>query len=156
MREKPNLGARPRLSRIFLGLAVFACAVAFASVLFAADKIEWKPVPAALLRVDDHPPANWNLYTADKKNDRLLIQLGGRYLLVLANDKRVYELDPTKLEHNQDNIDWRADDLPAAPLATSGWIVRDVGEAYRTHFRLDTEGRIFDIDIPHPVVIIAT
>jgi hypothetical protein len=134
-----------------------ACAVAlvgvFSPFLRAAEKVEWKPVPSALLRVDDHPPANWNLYTADKKNDRLLNQLGARYLLVLANDRRVYELDPAKLEHGQDAISWREEDRPATPLATSGWIVRDVGEAYRTHFRLDTEGRVFDIDIPHPVVI---
>jgi hypothetical protein len=134
-------------------IAAFACAAAFASILPAAEKIEWKPLESALLRVDDHPPANWNLYTADKKNDRLLIQLGGRYLFVDVNRRQVYELDPAKLEHKEDTVLWREDDRPATPLPESEWITHDVGEAYRIHFRLDTEGRVFDIDIPHPVVI---
>jgi len=134
-------------------IAAFACAITFASTLPAAEKVEWKPLESALLRVDDHPPANWNLYTADKKNDRLLVQLGGRYLFVDVNRRQVYELDPAKLEHKEDTVLWREDDRPATPLPESEWITHDVGEAYRIHFRLDTEGRVFDIDIPHPVVI---
>jgi hypothetical protein len=154
VRATPNLVAPS--SRPQFRIALFACAVAlialFARVLPAADKIEWKPVAAALLRVDDRPPATWDLYTADKKNDRLLIQLGGRYLFVDTNRRRVYELDPAKLDHKGDSIMWLESDRPDAPLAESAWITRDVGEAYRIHFRLDTEGRVFDIDIPHPVV----
>jgi hypothetical protein len=140
-----------------LRIRTFACVAAltaiFAFALSAAEKSEWKPVSSALLRVDDHPPKDWNLYSAGKKNDRLIIQLGGRYLLVLVNQRRVYEIEPAKLEHKEDAVLWSEDDRPAAPLISSGWITRDVGEAYRIHFRLDTEGRVFDIDIPHPVVI---
>jgi hypothetical protein len=145
-----------RSSRSHSRIALFVCAAAlialFAHTVPAADKIEWKPVPAALLRVDDRPPATWNLYTADKKNDRLLIQLGGRYLFVDTNRRQVYELDPAKLDHKGDSIIWLESDRPADSLAESAWITHDVGEAYRIHFRLDTEGRVFDIDIPHPVV----
>jgi hypothetical protein len=132
---------------------VVALIGALAFVLPAADKIEWKPVGAALLRVDDRPPATWNLYSADKKNDRLLLQLGGRYLFVDVNHRQVYELDPAKLDHKGDSLMWREDDRPAAALPESEWITHDVGEAYRIHFRLNTEGRVFDIDLPHPVVV---
>jgi hypothetical protein len=141
------------LARIVALIGIFTCLHSSPSLLRAAEKVEWKPVQSALLRVDDHPPKDWNLYTADKKNDRLLVQLGGRYLLVLVNQRQVYELDPAKLEHKDDTILWREDDRPSGPLPESGWITHDVGEAYRIHFRLDTEGRVFDIDIPHPVVI---
>jgi hypothetical protein len=132
---------------------VFSFFLACSPLARAADKVEWKPVPEALLRVDDHPPKDWNLYSAEKKNDRLMVQIGGRYLLVLVNQHRLYELDPAKLEHKQDDIIWREQDRPAAPLASSEWIIHDVGEAYRAHFHLDAEGHTFDIDIPHPVVI---
>jgi len=165
VRETQNPGELPLRSHmrivIFARIAalmgaligLFTCLYSSAPLLHAAEKVEWKPVESALLRIDDHPPANWNLYTADKKNDRLLVQLGARYLLVLVNQRQVYELDPAKLDHKQDTIVWREDDRPAVPLPGSGWITHDVGEAYRIHFRLDAEGRVFDIDIPHPVVI---
>jgi hypothetical protein len=140
-------------ARLVALIGLFACLHSSPAVLRAAEKVEWKPIESALLRIDDHPPANWNLYTADKKNDRLLVQLGARYLLVLVNQRQVYELDPAKLDHKQDTVLWREEDRPADPLPESGWITHDVGEAYRIHFRLDTEGRVFDIDIPHPVVV---
>jgi hypothetical protein len=157
VRAEQNPAALP--SRSHFRRLIFACAAAlafvasFARILPAADEIEWKPVEAALLRVDDRPPATWNLYTAGKKNDRLLIQLGGRYLFVDTNRRRVYELDPAKLDHKGDSIMWRESDRPADSLPESAWITRDVGEAYRIHFRLDAEGHVFDIDIPHPVVV---
>ncbi len=44
--------------------------------------LEWKPAEQALLRVDDHPVSEWNLYQADKKNNRLLLQMNARFLLV--------------------------------------------------------------------------
>jgi len=134
-------------------IGICACSSIIAPALLGTDKVAWKSVPEALLRIDDHPPKDWNLYSAGRSNDRLLVQLGGRYLLVLVNQHHVYELDPAKLEHKQDVILWREGDRPADPMATSEWIIHDVGEAYRVHFHLDTEGRTFDIDIPHPVVI---
>ncbi|MGD0715822.1 MAG: hypothetical protein ABSB24_16790, partial [Gaiellaceae bacterium] len=57
---------------------VFSFFLACSPLARAADKVEWKPVPEALLRVDDHPPKDWNLYSAEKKNDRLMVQIGGR------------------------------------------------------------------------------
>jgi hypothetical protein len=155
VRARHNSGSVP--PRSHFRIRAFACAVALvgigACILSAAEKSEWKPVASALLRVDDHPPKDWNLYSADKKNDRLIVQLGQRYLLVLVNQRRVYEIDAAKLEHKEDALLWSEDDRPATPLTSSEWITHDVGEAYRIHFRLDTEGRVFDIDIPHPVVI---
>lgn len=155
MRTQHTCRARP--PRSHRGLAALACAFALflagARVLGAADKVEFKSLDYALLRIDDHPPATWNLYTADKKNDRLLLQLGDRYLYVDVAQREVYELNPAKLEHKENTVLWRDSDRPASPLAESEWITHDVGEAYRIHFRLDTEGRVFDIDISHPVVI---
>ena len=39
----------------------------------AGDKeVEWKPIEQALLRVDDQPVKNWNVYEESKKGDPLV------------------------------------------------------------------------------------
>ena len=114
----------------------------------AADKITWKPLVNAVLRIDDSPPKLWNLYHTGKKVDPLLLQLGARYLVIYVRNEAIYELAPAVLEHKGASLLWRESDKPEKPVATSDWSTRDVGSAWRVQAKLSVEGRRLDIEIP--------
>jgi hypothetical protein len=114
----------------------------------AAEKITWKPLVNAILRIDDSPPKIWNLYHTGKRVDPLLLQLGARYLVIYVRNEAIYELAPAVLEHKGAELFWRESDKPDKPLATSDWSTRDVGSAWRVQVKLSVEGRRLDIEIP--------
>jgi len=114
----------------------------------AAEKITWKQVDGALLRIDDRAPKQWSLYHAGKKFDPLLLQLGSRVLAIYVRSQAVYEISPAQVEHKGEDLLWRETDKPEKPLATSDWTTRDVGSATRIRMKLADEGRMVDIQIP--------
>ena len=116
--------------------------------LCAAEKIDWKPIPDAVLQIDTHPAKLWNLYRAGKKSDPLLLQLGTRMLVIYIRNQAVYEIKPEQLDHKGQDLLWREADKPEKPLPTSDWSTRDVGSAWRVRVKLATEGRLLDIQIP--------
>lgn len=117
----------------------------------AKDKpLSWKPIDEALLRVNDSPPKEWEVYRAGKKNDPLLLQLGNRFLLIESHDHRIFELDPAKVERKKDEVLWSLSDRPAAELATSEWVVDDIGAAFAIQVKLDKDNARFDLQLPHP------
>jgi hypothetical protein len=133
-----------------------ACIVAGLAGLVASaagKAIAWKPAEQALMRVDDRAVKDWNVYQAGKKDNRLLLQIGARFLLVDTSDRMVFELVPSKIEHHGDELLWNPDDRPDKPLETSEWIVKDVGLAYRFSARLVAENHVIDVQIPHPLDI---
>jgi hypothetical protein len=132
--------------RTFLRLATAILAIAICSR--AADKTTWKPVPDAIVRIDDQGPKQWNLYHTGKNADPLLLQLGGRMLVIYVHDEAVYELSAAQIEHKGSDLLWRETDKPDKPLPTSAWSTRDVGSAWRIRMELTAEGRMFDIQIP--------
>ena len=122
------------------------------SALFAGEKaLTWKTVDDALLRVDDRAVKDWNVYQTGKKNDPLLLQMGGRFLLIEVRDRRVFEIVPTKIEHKGEDLLFDPKDRPAQALDTSDWVVRDVGLAYRFSAKLTAEMHVVDVQIPHPL-----
>ena len=125
-----------------------ALLVAFAASLLAAEKVTWKPIDDAVLRIDDRAPKQWSLYHAGKKYDPLLLQLGLRVLVIYVRNKAVYEIPPTQFEHKGEDLLWRESDKPEKPIATSEWSTRDVGSAWRVRVKLSEEGRLVDIQIP--------
>ena len=64
---------------LFLAVAIVAAIAG--SALARGKPLDWKPAEQALLRVDDHPVSEWNLYEADKKDNRLLLEMNGRFYL---------------------------------------------------------------------------
>jgi hypothetical protein len=114
----------------------------------AAEKVTWKPVDDALLRIDDRAPKQWSLYHAGKKLDPLLLQLGSRVLVIYVRNQAVYEIPPAQVEHKGEDLLWRETDKPEKPLPTSDWSTRDVGSAWRVRLKLAEEGRLVDIQIP--------
>jgi hypothetical protein len=116
-----------------------------------SNPLLWKYVLHAFLRVNDSGVKDWSVFQIKNEHDRFLVQLSGRILFVDASRKRVFDLTPSALERNDSgDILWDPADQPAKPLATSEWIVRDVGLAYRIKMRLNAEGRTLDLQIPHP------
>jgi len=117
----------------------------------AKDKpLSWKSIDEALLRVNDAPPKEWELYRTGKKNDPLILQLGTRFLLIESHDHRIFELDPAKVEHKKDELLWSLSDRPAEELATSDWVVDDIGAAFAIQVKLEKENARFDLQLPHP------
>ncbi|MGH9860888.1 MAG: hypothetical protein ACRD5F_12770 [Candidatus Acidiferrales bacterium] len=92
----------------FQSMALLAvCGVAPTSAQPRDDaRVLWKPVPMALLRVDDRAPKNWHIYGAEERKHSLLVQLGGRFLLLDVQAKRVYEIAPRTLARKGDTLEW--------------------------------------------------
>jgi hypothetical protein len=133
-------------------LAVVLALLPVAAPACAGDKpVAWKPIEQALLRVDDQPVKNWNVYEESKKGDPLLLAMGNRFLLIEIRDHKIFELPPAKVEHKGSDLLWDPAERPAEPLATTDWVIRDVGLAYRVGFRLEAEKHTFDVQLPHPM-----
>jgi len=117
----------------------------------AKDKpLSWKPIDEALLRVNDAPPKEWEIYRSGKKNDPLILQLGSRFLLIESHDHRIFELDAAKVERKKDELLWSLSDRPAEALATSDWVVDDIGAAFAIQVKLEKDNASFDLQLPHP------
>ena len=128
------------------GLAGLLLAITLGA--YAADKITWKPITDAVLRINDRAPKQWSLYHAGKKFDPLLLQLGRRVLVIYVRNRVAYEIPPAQITHKGDDLLWRETDKPEKPLATSDWSTRDIGSAWRVRVKLTEEGRLLDIQIP--------
>jgi hypothetical protein len=129
-----------------LSLTVLASTIAVAA-LHGAEKTVWKPVQFAILRFNDDAPASWNMYHGEKRGV-LLVRLWKRYMLIDVKEQEVYDLDPTKLKSQGENIEWSPADLPDQPVETSDWKIRDVGLMQRVRFRFGKNGSYLDIQIP--------
>lgn len=130
------------------GVIVVMALLALSLPAFSADKIVWKPIPDAILQIDQRPVKIWNLFQAGKKIDPLLLQLGARSLVIYVRNQQIYEIKPEQLQHKGEDLLWRDSDKPAKPLATSDWSTRDIGSAKRIRVKLASEGRSIDIQIP--------
>ncbi len=101
--------------------------------------------------MDDQPVKNWNVYEQNKKGDPLLLEMGNRFLLIEVRERKIFELASAKIEHKGAELLWAPAALPAEPLATADWLIRDVGFAYRIDARLVAENRVLDLQLPHPM-----
>jgi hypothetical protein len=142
-----------RFRRILLLVLLAAVAVACdwdGGTLAKTKPVSWKVIDDALLRVNDAPIKDWNVYQTGKKQDPLLLQMGTRFLLIEVHDRRVFEIDPTKIERKSDEIMWDPSERPAQPLATSDWMASDMGAAFKIEVKVDSENRALDLQLPHP------
>ncbi len=114
----------------------------------AGERIVWKPLENAVLKVDERPAKVWNVYRAEKKDHLLLVTLGRRFLMLDIKGREIYELDPTKFEQKNNELLWHEADKPARPLPTADWVVRDAGRARRIRVRLADEGRVLEVQVP--------
>jgi hypothetical protein len=119
-----------------------------ANIARCGDTATWKRTDSAILRVNDQPPKEWNVYREGKKTNALILQVGDRLLLIDIHGQQVRELDSASVKRTEDSIMTQAKNPPAKALATSNWILRDVGPALRIHFELTAETYKVDLEIP--------
>jgi hypothetical protein len=138
---------------VFFLTSIMASVVPSGPAFAAAKPAVWKSTERALLRVDDRAVKVWNVYQEGKKINPLLVQIATRYLFVDAGKHEIFEIDPAAIGHRGSDITWDPADLPAKPLETSDWTVRDVGLAYKTTVRLVAENHVLDLQLSHPLDI---
>ena len=115
--------------------------------LRAQNKPIWKPVEFAIVKIDDGPPKSWNMYHTEKRGV-LLLRMWHRYLLIDLKQQEVYDIDPSTVTAQADNVTWSPADKPAEPLDISDWKERNVGYVDRLRFRLPKQGAVVELQIP--------
>jgi len=137
----------------------------------AHERVTWKPVAAAVLKMDERPVKLWNVYRGEKKGHLILVQLGQRYLMLDTRAQEVWEIDAAALKRKGEELLWeRREKLGAeeqtprggrqaeksapekAPgpkaLPTEGWTIRDAGRARIVRVKLTAEGRVLEVQLP--------
>lgn len=138
--------------------AGWMCALLLAAQPAAAERVVWKPVLGALLKLDAQPAKHWNVYVARKRERLVLVQLGGRFLLLDCGRREASEVDAAALARQGKELHYRrsAEDAPKPSeagsaetlLASEGWVVRNAGRARIVRVRLTREGRVLEVQLP--------
>jgi hypothetical protein len=136
-----------------LALALALCLLLSGPVRAAApapDKVVWSTVPNVLFRVDSKPAKLWTVYHAakDKKEHRLLLQVGTRYLMIDTQLRLITEYDPGTFEKKGNDYEMPRDAKASKALPSEDWILQDVGTSTLIHIRLKDEGRLLEIQLP--------
>ncbi len=103
---------------------------------------------SAILRINDEPPKEWNLFREGKKTNALILQVNDRLLLIEIHEQQVKELDATAVKRSEDSITTVAKNPPGKVLATTEFTVRDIGIASRIHFKLTADSQTVDLELP--------
>ena len=121
-----------------------------AAAVYAAEKVAWKPIPNAMLKIDNRAVKAWTIYHAekDKKETRLLLQLGTRYLLIDTRLRLIVEYDAATFSKKDAGYEMERGAKGVKALATEDWILRDVGTSYLIHAKLKEEGQALEIELP--------
>lgn len=126
-------------------VALAACVVPHAAT--AGDTTLWKQT-AGILRVNDEPPKDWMVYREGKKTNALILRIDERLLLIDVKAHQIRELDAQAVTTKEDTVTTQAKNPPGKVIASSGWLLRDVGPALRIHFELESESHNFDLELP--------
>jgi len=115
----------------------------------AGDRILWTPVRDALFTIDGKPVKVWTVYhSKEKKEHRLLLLVGTRYLMIDTQLRLITEYDPAVFEKKGGDCDMPREAKGVKALPSEDWIVRDVGTSYLVHAQLKEEGRLLEIELP--------
>jgi hypothetical protein len=140
--------------RFLTFVSILAAVGAFCALGGGADAkgkpAVWKAITEALLRVNDAPVKEWNVYATGKKRDPLLLQMDNRFLLIAVHDHQLFEINPSGIEHKGEDLAWDLADRPTQPIRTSDWGDNDVGTAFRIEVRIRAEDRLLVLELPHP------
>ncbi len=71
---------------------------------------------SAILRINDEPPKEWNLFREGKKTNALILQVNDRLLLIEIHEQQVRELDATAVKRNEDSITTVAKNPPGKTI----------------------------------------
>ena len=135
-----------------------AIAAALASLLAAApiasapspEVVLWLPVKDALLEIDSKPAKLWSLYYVkkDKKEQRFLLQIGPRFLMIDTQLRLITEFDSSEFTRKGVNYEMQREARGRAVIPSQDWVLRDVGTAFLIQIKLKEEGRMIQIELP--------
>jgi hypothetical protein len=132
------------------GPLLLIAALWMAANLAADEKISFKRLPAAILKMDGKQVKFWDLYQADKRGNMLLVQLGRRYLLLDAKAREISEISAGAVESRP-----KGNEVVVARTAESekriesdAWSIKSVGPAVAIKVLLVAEGRMLEIQLP--------
>jgi hypothetical protein len=129
-----------------------ACAVVLTTVSASAgDKIVWKEVEAAQLKLDGRGVDKWKLYVGEKKKNLLVVQLGRRMLALDKKAREVYELPPNVLQARGKVYESENPASIGRRIPSSEWEERDIGPAELLRVKLGDYGSKLELQIPHLV-----
>lgn len=121
------------------------------------QRVRWKSVEMAQVRLDGKAPLAWNVYQLDKKDkkdkkkdsNQVLVLLGHRYILLDTKARIVYLVPLSEL--HKDGTDFESGDLAQDSLVipSTDWTERDVGPAELYKLTLGDYGRVLEVSLPH-------
>jgi hypothetical protein len=122
------------------------------------ERLHWKPLDQAQVKLDDKTPLAWNVYQLDKKDKKsakkasnlVLLLLGHRYLMLDLEARMAYEVPLTSLQAR--GADFESEDPPSDQrlIPSTDWTERDVGPAELIRLTLGDYGRALEVSLPHP------
>lgn len=116
------------------------------------DKINWKPIGDAILRITGRkPPKVWNVYQDEKKKERVLVEMDNRYLILDAKTKQVYEITAADFQLHGKIYQSTKPTSSENAVPSTGWDRRDIGPAERIQVELTKENISLDVELPHPL-----
>ena len=116
------------------------------------DKINWKPIGDAILKITGRkPPKIWNVYQDEKKKERVLVEMDNRYLILDAKTKQVYEITPADFQPHGKIYQSAKPVSNENAVPSTGWDRRDIGPAERIQVELTKENVSLDVELPHPL-----
>jgi len=115
------------------------------------ERVLWKAIGRAQLKLEDKTPLTWNVYQTEKKKQAnlVLVQLGRRFIALDIKGKVAYYVLPSDLQAK--GADFESGDLfvRSRVMPTTAWSVRDVGPAEMIKLTLGDYGRALDVELPH-------
>lgn len=134
--------------------SLLALTCSLAGVSFArgdSERIHWKSVEGATIKLDGKTPLTWSVYQPDKKKEAnlVLVLLGHRYLVLDMKARLAYGVVPTDL--HAVGKDFETDDLlqSSKKIVSRNWTTRDIGPAESIQLTLGDYGGVLDIQLPH-------
>jgi len=124
-----------------------------ATAIPGEEKVHWKPLSDAILKLSGRPVKTWNLYEGDKKGELLLVQLGKRVLIIDLQARRIYAPPPTDFPQIGKGAEFesRGAYVSDRQIPGSDWTRRDVGPAELVRVTLGDYGQTLEVQIPHPI-----
>jgi hypothetical protein len=116
------------------------------------ERVHWKPVNLAQIKLDEKTPLAFNVYRPDKKKDShfVLILLGRRYIELDIKAKIAYSVPFADVHKTGSDLESDNFAVSNRVLPTSDWSVRDVGPAELVKLTLGDYGRSLAVELPHP------
>lgn len=146
MRTKTKLAAK----LILLASLTF---LAFLPAFARGKDLTWKPVAAAVLKLDNHPVKNWDILQPDKNRNLVLVQVEKRWFVFQLKEKRIYSVERSQFRADGENLVGPPPGHDTPLVKTDGWDSHDVGPAQQITVRLADTGEVLTIELPHPLSI---